>query len=221
VAVGASRERAPITIAALAAVTAAAWLALVAVGGGMDMRAAPFLGGWTVMMTAMMLPSVAPLVLVHRRAGRGTELLCTGYLVVWAATGVLAYAAARAFDPMMISSALAGGILIGAGLYQLTPLKAVCLRRCRSPFDFLMQRWRRGRLGALRLGVEHAAYCVGCCWGLMAVLVFTAAMSLVWAAAFAFAVFAEKVLPRGEMTARVLALALVVAGVVTVIGGSG
>jgi predicted metal-binding membrane protein len=207
-----------VVVVALAAVTAAAWLALVVSRGGMEMDPLPFLTAWIVMMTAMMLPSVAPLALVHRRSGRGTTLLAGGYLVVWAATGVLAYAAARLVDPETAPDALAGATLVGAGVYQLTPLKSVCLRRCRSPLDFMMQRWRRGRLGALRLGAEHGLHCVGCCWALMAVLVVAAAMSLAWAAAIALVVFAERVLPRGELTARLLAVALVAAGLVTAIG---
>lgn len=181
---------------------------------GMSTSLVPFLVGWTVMMTAMMLPSVAPLLLLHRRARRGTTLLAGGYLLVWAATGVAAYAAARFVD-LGGRSGVAAVILIAAGLYQLTPLKIVCLRRCRNPRDFLMQRWHGGRLGVMRLGLEHGVYCVGCCWVLMVVLVLAGAMSLAWAAVIAVIVFAEKVLPRGEIISRVLAGGLVAFGLAT------
>jgi predicted metal-binding membrane protein len=200
-------------VGALALVTVAAWAALVGVASGMQTGAVPFLGAWALMMTAMMLPSATPLVVVHARAGRGTAFLATGYLLVWAATGAAAYGATRLVDPMMASNAVKGGVLVAAGLYQLTPAKRVCLDRCRSPLDFLMQRWRPGRLGALRLGVDHGRFCVGCCWALMAVLVLAVAMSTAWAAAIAAAVFAEKVLPAGATVARVLAVAFVGVGV--------
>jgi predicted metal-binding membrane protein len=205
-------------LATVALVTVAAWAVLVSVASGMQIAALPFLGAWTLMMTAMMLPSAAPLVLVHARAGRGTAFLATGYLLVWAATGAAAYGITQLVDPMMVADTVKGAVLIGAGVYQLTPAKGLCLKRCRSPLDFLMQRWRPGRLGALRLGFAHGLYCVGCCWALMAVLVLAVAMSPAWAAAIAAMVFAEKVLPRGEAIARLLAVALVAFGLVTAFG---
>jgi predicted metal-binding membrane protein len=156
-------------------------------------------------------------VLVHRRAGRGTAFLAAGYLLVWSATGLVAWAVARLVDPMMLSRQAVGAIVVAAGIYQLTPLKGACLQRCRSPLGFLVERWRPGRTGALRLGVAHGVYCVGCCWALMAVLVLAVAMSPWWAAAIAAVVFAEKVLPRGESIARLLAVGLVALGVVTAI----
>ncbi len=179
------------------------------------MSVAPFLGSWTAMMTAMMLPSVAPLLLLQRRAGRSVVLLALAYLLVWGATGVPVYLATMLVDPMSVPATLAGAIVVGAGLYQLTPLKRVCLRTCRSPLDFLLQHWRRGRLGELRLGALHGLYCVGCCWALMAVLVFAAAMSFWWAAAIAGVVFVEKVLPWGDKLGRLLAVGLVTLGALT------
>jgi predicted metal-binding membrane protein len=211
-----SGDRRP--LAALAVVTVCAWAVLLFAASGMQMDVVTFLAAWTLMMTAMMLPSAAPLVVVHARAGRGTGFLATGYLLVWAATGAAAYGATRLVDPMMVSNAVKGSVLVAAGVYQLTPLEHLCLKRCRSPLDFLMQRWRPGRLGALRLGVDHGLFCVGCCWALMAVLVLAVAMSPAWAAAIAAAVFAEKVLPRGEAIARVLAVALLAFGLVTAFG---
>lgn len=197
---------------ALAAVTGAAWVA-VAAGAGMDAGAAAFLGAWLVMMTAMMLPSAAPLVLVHRRsAGAGSAaLLVLGYLAVWGAVGLPAWAASQAMHP---PRAAVAGVLAAAGLYQLTPLKRACLRRCRSPIDFLLLRHGHG---PLRLGAEHGVYCVGCCWGLMAVLVVAGAMGLAWAAAIALLVFGEKVVAAGEAAARLTGAVLMAAALVVVL----
>jgi predicted metal-binding membrane protein len=206
---------------ALAAVTAGAWALLLSGRRGMEMSPAPFLVGWTVMMAAMMLPSVGPLAVVYRRSSRdagATAALASGYVLVWVATGLGALLAVRAVDVELLSPQAAGAIVALAGAYQLTPLKTTCLRRCRTPFDFLMQRWRRGRRGALRLGVEHGVYCVGCCWGLMAVLVVAAAMAPAWAALIALIVFVEKVVPRGDVAARVLGVVAMVAGTAYVIG---
>jgi predicted metal-binding membrane protein len=185
---------------------AAAWIALLATSVMADALGV-YVGMWTLMMTAMMLPSIAPLVRLHRTA-LATVGLAAAYLAVWAATGLLAYAADMYLD---VPAAL---VLLVAAAYELTPVKSACLSRCRSPVDFLFTRWRGGRLGALRLGVEHAAYCLGCCWALMAVLVLAAAMSLAWAAALAAVVFVQKVLPlprwSSAATAAVLAGAAVI-----------
>jgi predicted metal-binding membrane protein len=208
-------------VLALAAVAGGAWILFLSGQGGMEMRAAPFLAGWTVMMAAMMLPSVSPLAIVYHRSSRdhaGSVALAIGYLLVWVATGIAALAVVRAVDVEMLGPQAVGAIVALAGLYQLTSLKTACLRRCRSPIDFLMQRWRRGRRGALRLGAEHGVYCVGCCWGLMAVLVVAAAMAPVWAALIALIVFAEKVLPWGVTAARVLGVVAIVAGAAYAIG---
>ena len=173
------------------------------------------------MMAAMMLPSVGPLAIVYHRSSHdpaATAALAIGYLFVWVATGFAALAAVRAVDVEMLGPQAVGAIVALAGAYQLTPLKAACLRRCRTPFDFLMQRWRRGRRGAVRLGLEHGLYCVGCCWGLMAVLVGAAAMAPAWAALIALIVFVEKVLPRSVVAARALGVVVVVAGAAYGIG---
>jgi predicted metal-binding membrane protein len=173
---------------------------------------APYLGMWTLMMTAMMLPSVAPLVALYAGSARAQQqaVLVLAYLGVWSATGLIAYAADMRLDVN------AGIVLLGAAAYELTPLKSACLRRCRTPVDFLVVRWRPGRRGALRLGIEHALYCVGCCWALMAVLVLAAAMSLVWAAVLAVTVLVQKVLPAPTWSSRATAFALGVAGLVVV-----
>lgn len=200
-----------IPLAALVLGTLAAWVAFVRLG--MDSSGlVVFLVGWAVMMTAMMLPSAAPLVLVYGQRGRARLVL--GYLVVWAAVGLPVYAIARAVDLMMVPSLAIATVLVVAGAYQFTHLKDVCLRACRSPLDFIAMRWGRG---PFRLGVEHGGYCVGCCWALMAVLVGAAAMSVTAAALIAALVFAEKVLPAGEWTAHVAGFALFVAAVVVLV----
>jgi predicted metal-binding membrane protein len=166
-----------------------------------------YVGMWTLMMTAMMLPSISPLVRIHH-APSATVELGTAYLAVWAATGLLAYAVDMHVG---VSPAL---VLLAAAVYELTPLKAACLRRCRSPLDFLFQHWRGGRFGALRLGLEHAVYCVGCCWAVMAVLVLAAAMSVAWAAVLAAVVFVQKVLPLPRWSSAATALGLAAAAVI-------
>jgi predicted metal-binding membrane protein len=198
----------------LAAVAGTSWLLLFAMDDEMPMGPGLWLGAWTVMMAAMMLPSAAPIVLLYGRRSSTPDstLLMTGYLLVWAAVGLAAYAVdMRVMDP---EDGLVGAVLIGAGIYQLTPLKTACLKRCRNPVNFLVTHWRRGHTGALRLGAEHGAFCVGCCWGLMAVLVVAGAMGLIWVIAIAAAVAAEKLLPAGPWLGRALGVALMVGGIV-------
>jgi predicted metal-binding membrane protein len=207
-------------LAALAVVTAAAWVALLRRGDGMEMEAVPFVGGWTLMMTAMMVPSIAPLVLLVRRSRRApTGVLAGGYLAVWAATGLVAYAVVRSTDVESAPAWAVATVLAAAGIYQLTPLKRACLRRCRSPVDLLVRFWKPGWRGALRVGVAHGASCVGCCWALMAVLVGAGAMGLEWAAAISLAVVVEKVVPRGEAVAKVLGIALIVSAAAVAAAG--
>ena len=198
-------------VAALVIATLVAWVALFRLDM-MTVEPLAFLAGWTVMMTAMMLPSAAPLVLVH--GPRGRARLVFGYLFVWALAGLPVYAAARVVDLMDVPAGAVAAVLVGAGVYQFTPLKDVCLRACRSPLDFIAMRWGRG---AFRLGAEHGVYCAGCCWALMAVVVVAAAMSITVAAVIALLIFAEKVLPAGAWTARASGLALVAAAIVVVL----
>jgi predicted metal-binding membrane protein len=175
---------------------------------------------WWAMMIGMMLPSAAPMTLTfstvnRRRRELGTPWVPTavfvsGYLLAWGAFSVAATAAqlglehAELMAPMAgLSSPLAGGLVfVAAGLYQLTPLKHACLRRCRSPLAFVLEHWRDGTAGALRMGVEHGAWCLGCCALLMALLFVGGVMNLLWAAAIAAWVLLEKVLPAGELMAR-------------------
>jgi predicted metal-binding membrane protein len=203
--------------AGLLLVSVAAWAALLAMGDEMPMGAGLWIGAWTVMMAAMMLPSTSPLVLLYARQSTATSstLLTAGYVAVWAGVGLAAYGIdMRLPDP---SNRVVGAVLIGAGLYQLTPLKTACLKRCRNPADFLVTHWRRGRVGALRLGVEHGAYCVGCCWALMGVLVVAGSMSLAWVVAIALVVAGEKLLPAGQLFGRLGGVGLLVAGIVVVL----
>ena len=199
-----------LTGAALAGVAIVAWVWLVRTGEA-GMGAPAFLGAWLVMMAAMMLPSAAPLVLIYRRGASptATGALTAGYLALWAAVGIAAYAA----DSSLEGSRVAALVLVGAGLYELTPLKARFLRQCRDPAGFLMTRWRGGPAGAFRLGLEHGLFCLGCCWALMAVLVVSAAMGLAWAAVIALAVFAEKVLPGDRVWRLAIAGALLGLGI--------
>jgi predicted metal-binding membrane protein len=198
----------------LAAAAGASWIVLLAMGEEMPTGVGLWLGAWTVMMAAMMLPSAAPLVLLYgvRASAVGSTLMMTGYVLMWAAVGLVAYVVdMRVMDP---PDAAVAGVLVAAGLYQFTPLKSACLARCRNPVDFLVTHWHKGRLGALRLGAEHGAFCVGCCWGLMAVLVVAGAMGLAWVIAIAGAVAAEKLLPAAPWLGRALGAALVVGGIV-------
>jgi predicted metal-binding membrane protein len=205
------RSTSTIPLATLVLGTLVAWVAFVRLGMS-SVGFVAFMAGWVVMMTAMMLPSAAPLVLVYGKRGRGRLVL--GYLLIWAIVGVPVYAVARAVDLMMVPAAAVAAVLVVAGAYQFTPLKNVCLHTCRSPLDFIAMRWGRG---PVRLGAEHGGYCLGCCWGLMAVVVVAAAMSVTWAAAIAAVVFAEKVLPGGEWTARVAGFALFAAAAVVLV----
>jgi predicted metal-binding membrane protein len=190
-----------------------------------------YVGVWVTMMAAMMLPAVAPFVVVFARvsadrARRGrpwvrTWVFVAGYLAVWTAFGLVAYGIYRLiasfhFGFLAWDSGgpyVAGGALIAAGIYQLTPLKTVCLRHCRGPLHFLLHGWHEGRLGAVRMSVEHGAFCVGCCWGLMVALFALGVMSVVWMAIVAAVIVAEKIVPHGERFAHVVALALVAVGI--------
>ena len=175
---------------------------------------------WAVMMVAMMLPSATPLIMMFAASSRGgrtnglavsaTSLFVSGYLLVWAAFSAGATAVQWAFhqtallSPMMVSRTpiLGGILLIAAGLFQWTPWKRSCLRHCRSPLSFILGHWKPGNLGALRMGIEHGAYCTGCCWALMALLFVAGVMNLVWIAVIAAFVLLEKTVPQGESIGR-------------------
>lgn len=190
-----------------------------------------FLGIWLTMMAAMMLPSIAPMVLTFahvqaQRTMRGrrdtvpTWVFVSGYFAVWTAFGLVAYGfflVARDWGSSFLDwdgsgRYVAGGAIAAAGAYQLTRVKDVCLRHCRSPLHFLAHGWREGRLGALRLGVVHGSYCVGCCVGLFVILFAVGVMSLFWMALIAAVILIEKVLPFGERATRVFAVAFILLG---------
>jgi predicted metal-binding membrane protein len=205
-----------LALAALVLATLAAWLILLATNSdSMEMPGiGMYIGSWTVMMAAMMLPSVAPFALLYARGAPNAVapgLLAAGYLVVWALVGLPAYAIDRALG--MEHPTATAAVLIAAGLYQFSPLKDACLRRCRTPADFLIQHWHPGLRGAFRIGVEHGMFCIGCCIGLMAVLVIAGGMGLVWVAAIALVVAAEKLLPFGRMVALAGGVGLIAAGI--------
>ena len=193
-------------------------------GPGTDLGGlAWFLGIWVTMMAAMMFPSVAPIALLHARVADGrspTWLFLAGYLAVWTAFGLAAYVVFRGIASLDLGflswdehgPLVAGGAIAAAGVYQLTPLKRVCLKHCRTPLRFITDSWRDGRLGALRMGAGHGAFCVGCCLGLMLVLFVLGVMSLLWMAVVAALIFAEKVLPFGARLATVLAVCFLVLG---------
>ena len=183
---------------------------------------------WLVMMAGMMLPSAAPTILlygamVRKHAERGRVLPAVwifvgGYLFVWAGFSVAAALLQALLDhaallsPMLASSSksLSAVLLAVAGVYQLTPLKDRCLRHCREPVQFLMTHWRPGPVGALRMGLEHGAYCVGCCSMLMLLLFAVGVMNLAWVAAIAAFVLVEKLMPGARFTSRFAGAALLV-----------
>ena len=181
-----------------------------------------FLGIWVTMTAAMMLPSAAPMVLVyaHFSRSRRAGMFVAGYLVAWTVYGLAAYGAYRLIGWQGAGRYAVAGALAVAGVYQLTPLKDACLRRCRGPLGYLVRGWREGRTGALRMGAEHGLFCIGCCWALMLALFALGVMSLFWTALVAAAIFAEKVLPQGQRTARLLAPGLLVLAVAVVLAPS-
>lgn len=226
-------------IAGLLLLAAVAWAMTGDRMAGMDAGPGTELGGlgfwlaaWVVMMAAMMFPSIAPMVVMYarieegkRRKGQPTQAGATaifvgGYLLTWAAAGLLAYAIfdiGRSLDLGFLAwdsggPYVAGGVILAAAIYQLTPLKDVCLRHCRSPLTFLLMRWRPGRIGALRMGVEHGGWCVGCCWGLMAALFALGVMSIGWMVLIAALIALEKLLPWKALANRSVAILLVVLG---------
>jgi predicted metal-binding membrane protein len=184
-----------------------------------------FLTAWAVMMAAMMLPSAAPMISLYgaiRRSAPGnagipTIAFATVYLALWVAFGVPVYLGSVFIDSRMdimdILPTATALVLLAAGVYQFTPLKRACLRVCRNPLSFLWARSRSGYRATLRLAVEHGVYCIGCCWGLMIVLVAAGAMALTWALLIAVVVLFEKVVPPGELTARVTGAVLIGLGV--------
>lgn len=228
--------------AVLMALSAAAWVVVGRQSGSMfpalfrdgshemvpmsPMGAGLFIAMWVTMMVAMMFPSVAPMVVMHWRFSRSRNqgplsvpVFAGGYLVVWSALGLAAFAAYRwivSSAPMLSRSAAgigAGVVLAAAGAYQLSRFKTICLKHCRGPMQFLFH-FKPGLPGAARMGVEHGAFCVGCCWGLMAVMFVVGLMNLAWMGVIAGVIFVEKITPFGEAMSKVVGVGLIAVGIV-------
>ncbi len=230
-ALAAVRSRAGVVVLLCALAGLAWWSTAVRMAGmdagpGTDLGALGwFLGVWVVMMAAMMLPSMAPTAALYarmtRRRGLAQPMLfATAYLLVWGAAGLLAYGVFE-LGRSLFGGALAwhaggrwvaGGVLALTAVYELTPLKDVCLAKCRSPLGFLLGSWRDGRRGALEMGSRHAGWCLGCCAGLMVALFALGVMSLTWMVVVAALIALEKTLPwRRPLTWAIAALLLVLA----------
>lgn len=234
-----------VILSLLLALAAAAWAVLVWQGAGadmgmamdsptMDLRAPLFLAIWVIMMVAMMFPTAAPMIVAFHKVQAGkrqrgeafvsTWIFVAAYLLVWALSGIAAYAGALGAEAVAARAALSpataarvGGIvLVAAGLYQLTPLKDLCLSKCRTPITFIMTSWRDGAAGALRMGLLHGAYCLGCCWLLFVILFPLGIMNIAAMAVITLVIFAEKALPWGRAVARAAAAALIAYGSVVV-----
>jgi predicted metal-binding membrane protein len=220
----------------LLALAGAAWALTDRRMGGMDAGPGSELGGlgwfavtWALMMAAMMLPAVSPMVAAYRRQAAGpgaTPAFAAGYLVAWLTAGLLGYALVEGVRSLGLGFLawdqawryVAGGVILGGALYQLTAPKEACLRRCRDPRAFLGEHWRPGRLGALAMGMEHGGFCVGCCWALTATLFALGVMSIGWMALVAALIAAERLLPWKTIAGRAVAviLALLALGVAAV-----
>jgi predicted metal-binding membrane protein len=191
-----------------------------------------WVSAWVVMMGAMMFPSIAPMVLMYARIQEGkrakgahplsaaTTIFVSGYLLVWSVAGMAGYALVwlgHELSPGFLGwdaagPYVAGAVIVAAAIYQLTPLKDVCLSKCRSPFAFLLSAWKPGRVGALRMGIEHGGWCVGCCWALMAALIALGVMSVGWMVLVAALIAVEKLLPWKVVANRSIAILLAVLG---------
>ncbi|MEX0749392.1 MAG: DUF2182 domain-containing protein [Dehalococcoidia bacterium] len=196
----------------------------------MGLAAPVFLGIWIAMMVAMMFPTAMPMILTFARvqsgkAARGQTVVpvwifVAAYLLVWTAFGVAAFVVASAGEELAERSMwlmdnaarVGGGVLIVAGLYQLSPLKRTCLSRCRSPMSWILNSWRDGAGGALRMGVEHGTYCLGCCWLLFVILFPLGMMNIAALALITALIFAEKSLPISRSAGMLAALALIAYG---------
>jgi len=233
-----------IILALLIAIAAAAWAMLVwqqmNMGMAMNtptmgMRAPLFLIVWVVMMVAMMFPTAAPMILAFHQVQAGkrargetfvsTWVFVAAYMLVWASSGVLAYAGAVAAEAIAgyanLSAATAarigGVVLIIAGAYQLSPLKYACLAKCRTPITFILTSWRDGTWGAVRMGLEHGFFCLGCCWLLFLILFPLGIMNIAAMAIVTLLVYAEKALAAGERIARWAGVALMLYGLTVLI----
>jgi predicted metal-binding membrane protein len=216
-------------VGSLLVVAAGAWAVTADRMGGMDAGPGTELGGlgwfavvWVTMMAAMMLPSIAPMVLAHARAQIGASpAFVAGYLLTWAAVGMLGYALIEGVRSLDLGALawdeagryVAGGAILAAAIYQLTPLKDRSLRRCRNPRAFVSQHWRPGPVGALRMGIEHGRICVASSWALMAALFALGVMSVGWMILVAALIATEKLLPWRTVATRGTAVLLAILGI--------
>jgi predicted metal-binding membrane protein len=226
-------------IGTLLVLAAVGWLVTGERMAGMDMGPGTDPGtlgfwvtAWVVMMAAMMFPSIAPMVMMYARLEEGkkakgqsppfgaTAVFVAGYLLAWSTAGLAGYSIlslGHELSPGFLAwdeagPYVAGGVILGAAIYQLTPLKDVCLTKCRSPFEFLLTAWRPGRVGAFRMGITHGGWCVGCCWALMAALFALGVMSVGWMIFVAALIATEKLLPWKAVANRGIAVLLLVVG---------
>jgi predicted metal-binding membrane protein len=234
-----------IILGLLLALAAAAWAVLVwqsadadtdmtMASSTMGLRAPLFLTIWVIMMVAMMFPTAAPMILIFHKVQSGkrqrggafvsTWVFVAAYILVWTLAGVAAYAGAVAAEAIAARAALSpataarigGTVLVAAGIYQLTPLKDLCLSKCRTPISFIMTSWRDGAAGALRMGLLHGAYCLGCCWLLFVILFPLGIMNIAAMVIITLVIFAEKTLPWGRLAPRAAAVALVLYGALVI-----
>jgi predicted metal-binding membrane protein len=234
-----------IILGLLLALAAAAWAVLVRQSADADMdmtmasstmglRAPLFLTIWVIMMVAMMFPTAAPMILTFHKVQAGkrqrgdafvsTWVFVAAYILVWTLAGIAAYAGALAGEAIAARAALSpataarigGAVLLAAGIYQLTPLKDLCLSKCRTPITFIMTSWRDGAAGALRMGLLHGAYCLGCCWLLFVILFPLGIMNIAAMVIITLVIFAEKTLPWGRLALYAAAVALVLYGALVI-----
>lgn len=240
------RRQRNVVLASLLALAGLCWLVVIrqagmapGIGLTMGMTLPLFLLAWAAMMIAMMFPTAAPMILMFATVSAGkrqraqpsvpTWVFVSAYLVVWVGFGVLAYAAAAAAGALAMQSTwvmgnaarLGGAVLILGGLYQLSPLKNLCLAKCRSPLSFLLTSWRDGTGGAFVMGLRHAAYCLGCCWLLFAILFPLGVMNIAAMVGLTVLIFAEKSLPYGPVMARVAGVALIAYGGIVALTAQG
>jgi predicted metal-binding membrane protein len=231
-------------IGTLLVLASAGWAVLIWQAGAMDheamgltmsMEAPLFLAIWVAMMVAMMFPTAAPMILTFARVQATrqqrsqpfvpTWLFVVSYLALWTGFGALAFAGATIAEELADGSMwivdnaarIGGGALVLAGLYQLSPLKRTCLSKCRTPMSFILTSWRDGRGGAVRMGLEHGAYCLGCCWLLFVILFPLGLMNVAALALITILIFAEKSLAIGPTIGKATAVALVAYGAVVIV----
>lgn len=199
---------------------------------GSPVDALVFIGVWVAMMAAMMLPAAMPMMLVYSVFARSralTAVFACGYLAVWSAVGLVVYTSYSAVHGGLLTIGGVDGFdrpaaalaLVAAGAYQLSPLKNACLARCRAPLAQIARSWRDGAGGALRMGAGHGAWCVGCCAGLMLVLLAVGAMSLFWMVAVTLVIVAEKTMPFGVWASRAVAVVLALFAILVAAGPGG